>query len=82
MLNQKEKIEYLKLYLSHKKNNYGDTVKDDIYFYFFDLKNFNFNFLSNLETKKDIETKIEFLVSKVILNEHQDGFNNIINEYM
>ncbi len=82
MLNQKQKIEYLELYLSHKNDNYGDTVKEDIYFYYFDLGNFNFNFLRKLETKNEIETKIEFLVSKVILNEHQDSFNSIIEEYM
>ena len=82
MLNQKQKIEYLELYLSHKNDNYGDTIKDDIYSYFFDLEKSDFKFLVKLETKNEIETKIEFLVSKVILNEHQDGFNSIIEEYM
>ena len=82
MLNQKQKIDYLKLYLSLKNDNYGDTVKEDIYFYYFDLENFNFNFLKKLETKKEIETKIEFIVSKFILNKHQDNLNNILNEYL
>lgn len=82
MLSQNQKIEYLKHYLSLKNGNYGDTIKTDIYFELFDLQNFSFDFLIKLKTKKEIENKIEFIVSKLILNEHQDGFKNILHEYL
>jgi hypothetical protein len=82
MLSKNEKINYLKLFLSIKNDSYGDTIKDDLYFYFFDLEKSDFSFLEKLQEKEDIETRIEFLISKIILNEHHEGIENIINDYL
>jgi len=78
MLTISEKINHFELYLSQKNNNYGDTIKEDLSIQFFDFDNFNFDFLKKLKTKKEIENKIEFIVSKIILHEHEDGINSII----
>lgn len=76
-----EKIEYLKKYLEIKKDNYGDEMKDELLFCFFE-NNYSINFLNNLKTKVDIENKVEFLVSKMILHENEDGLTNIILNYI
>ncbi|MEA1953665.1 MAG: hypothetical protein U9O24_04685 [Campylobacterota bacterium] len=86
MLNLNTKINYFKKYLEVKNNSYADAIKDEIYLYFFDLygniEDMNgFLFLDTMQTKKDIEYHIDFLVSKIIMNEHQDGLNEIIYEY-
>lgn len=38
-------------------------------------------FLEKLTTKKEIEEKLEFVVSKIIMHEHEDGLENLIHEY-
>ena len=78
MLNLEQKIEYFKNCLENKNDNYADIMKNEIYFYFFENER-NFNFLNNLNLKEEIENKIEFVVSNMILNEHQDGIENIIS---
>ncbi len=83
MLDIKNKISYFKEYLSVKNNNYGDEMKAEIYFNLFELGNeSDFMFLEKLNTKKEIEYKIEILVSKMILHEHEDSLNNIIVNYI
>lgn len=81
MLSFEEKIESFIAYLEIKNNNYGDIVKDDIYFHFFENEN-SLGFLHKIESKIEIENKIEFLVSKIILHEHEDAFSNIIYNYL
>lgn len=87
MLSIKEKITYFKDYLLSYKNNYGDVMKDEIYSYFFESQDDNydinkFSFLKQLQTIKDIEVKSEFIVSKMILHENEDGLHNIIEEFL
>ncbi|MGB0999195.1 MAG: hypothetical protein ACPGVE_02540 [Flavobacteriales bacterium] len=81
MLSLNNKIKHFKDYISIKNENYGDMMKDEIYFYFFENEN-NLDFLNNLESENDIENKVEFLVSKMILNEHQEGLGYIIENYV
>ncbi len=81
MLSFEEKTEWFKSQLEIKHNNYGDEIKDEIYFHFFENKN-RLDFLSELESKVQIENKLEFLVSKIIMHEHEDGLANIIHNYV
>lgn len=81
MLVLEDKIEYFKNYLETKNKNYGDVMKDEIYFHFFENVN-SFDFLNLIETEKDIENKVEFLVSKMIRHEHEDGLTNIIYNHI
>lgn len=78
MLNFEEKIEVLKTYLEKEKGNYGDEMKNEIYFRFFENE-CDFKFLNDLHTKQEIENKIELIVSRMILHEHDDELQNIIS---
>jgi hypothetical protein len=81
MLSEEGKVQFLKEYLSLKNDSYGDKMKEEILFYFFDLDN-GVNSLDHLNTENEIKSKIEFLVSKMILHEHEDGLHNIIENYI
>lgn len=85
MLTLKEKQLYFKDYLLVQNGSYADKVKDSIYDYFFEFKEeelSNFIFLDRFEDTKDIKNKIEFLVSKIILHEDDDSFENLLHEYI
>ena len=77
MLKLYEKIEIFKRYLDKKDDSYADMMKDEIYFCFFENER-DFKFLEDLNTKEEIEGKMELVISKMIMNEHQDGLENII----
>ncbi len=79
MLNSQQKIAYFKQYLSTKNDNFGDEMKEEIAFYYENNK--DFVFLENLNSCQQIIEKVEFLVSKMILHEHEDGLQNIIQNY-
>lgn len=81
MLNTLQKIEFFKEYLCAKNENYGDKMKEEIYFCFFENR-FDINFLNSLNTNQDIENKVEFLVSKMILHDHEDGLDAVILNYL
>jgi len=82
MLNYKEKIDFLAEYLSLKNKNYADLIKEELYIQIFDFENISSQFLEKIKTKQEIIDKIEFVVSKVVLHEHETGINNIISEYL
>ena len=82
MLTENEKVSILKDKLLHQSNNYSDVMKTEIYSYFFDLENGNIaEFLNKFSTKENIESHIDFLVSKMILHENEEGLFSIIEEY-
>lgn len=81
MLSLNEKAAFLEDYLNLKNGSYGDFIKDEIYFYVFE-NSMDLKFLDILHSKNDIENKIDFIISKIILHEHQSGNNTIINEYL
>jgi len=80
MLSYEDKIEIIKQYLEIKNGNYSDFMKEELYFHFIENDN-DCSFLSSIETKVEIERKIDFLVSKMIIHEHEEGLNEIINHY-
>lgn len=80
MLNIKEKINLLEKSLLSRNESYGDVMKDEIYFYFFENER-GFEFLNKLNNEKEIEIKVDFLVNKMIKHEHEEGLHIIIEEY-
>ncbi len=82
MLSFEEKIAYFEHCLENQNRNYHDTMKDEIYLYFFELENGNFDFLNTLKTQDEIRNKVDFLVSKMVMHEHEDGLYNIIENYI
>lgn len=80
MLSIEKKINFLEKTLLLRNESYGDFMKDEIYFYFFENEQ-GFKFLNNLNSKKEIEIKVDFLVSKMIIHEHEEGLYAIIEEY-
>lgn len=81
MLDLCGKIFFLKEYLSIKNDSYGDEMKVQLSFHFFDLEK-DKSFLDHLNSEDEIRDKIDFLVSKMILHEHEDGLNSIIENYI
>lgn len=78
MLTIKQKIKYFEEYLLDNSN----WMKEELYLYFFELENGNFKFLEHLNSKTEIENKINFLISKMAMHEHEDSLFNIIESYI
>ncbi len=69
-MTQLQKINYLELLLNESNDSYADSFKTDILFYFnddFTEENLQFHFLNQLETKDEIEKKLDFLLSQFVL---------------
>ncbi len=81
MLNYDQKIKFLSDYLCLKSDSYGDKMKDEIYSYYFDLEN-EIAFLDDINTEEEIKQKVDLTVSKMILHEHEDGLESIIQQYL
>lgn len=81
MLSRKKKIQILRAYLCLTNDSYGDKMREELFFYFFEL-NIDTSFLDALSTEEEIKIKVDLLVSKMILHEHQDGLKNIIESYL
>ena len=81
MMNKQQKIQIFTNYLNQKNDSYADNIKQELYFHFIELEN-DLDFLDNLNTEKCIITKVDFIVSKIILLEYKDGLENIIQAYM
>jgi hypothetical protein len=81
MLSLENKIEFLEQYLEIKNDSYNDQMKEEIYFHLFENRN-EFEFLNKLKSKEEIENKIDFLISKMIMHEHEEGLEIIIDNYI
>jgi len=82
MLDLDEKISYFEQCLQNTNTNYYDKMKEEIHLYFFEMENGTFDFLESLHTQLEIENKVNFLVSKMVMHEHEDGLHNIIENYI
>jgi hypothetical protein len=80
-LNLEAKINLFKHHLELKNANYTDYLKDELHFYFFENNN-DLSFLNELETDSQIISKVDFLISKIIKHEHEEGINEIISRYV
>lgn len=81
MLSKNEKIDILKSSLSVRYESYGDVMRDEIKDYFAENQN-ELSFLDKLKTVEEIEHKVDFIVGKMILHEHEDSLQNIIINYI
>lgn len=77
MLSFNEKIELLKNYLEDIKDNYADSFKTDILFYFDEFENPDesdpkFIFLRQLNSKEEIHRWVDNLTSKIVLKYDED----------
>lgn len=81
MLSKNEKIDILKTSLSLRYESYGDLMRDEISDYFAENQN-ELSFLDTLKTAKEVQNKVNFIVSKMILHEHEDSLQNIIVNYI
>ncbi len=86
MLTISEKIDFFEQRLLIQNGSYADTIKDEIYDYFFermgnssDIE--NFSFLNCLVSSEEIEHKVNLIVSKIIMHEHHAGIEDLIVEY-
>lgn len=80
MLNFESKKEIFKNILDMKNDSYGDFMKDEIYFHFFVNEN-DLTFLNKYKNFDEIEEKVNFLISKMIMFEDKEGLSEIIHHY-
>lgn len=80
MLNFESKKEIFKNILNMKNDSYGDFMKDEIYFHFFVNEN-DLTFLNKYKNFDEIEEKVNFLISKMIMLEDKEGLSEIIHHY-
>jgi predicted AAA+ superfamily ATPase len=81
MLSENEKIAAFEASLAVRHESYGDVMRDEIKSYYAENKS-ELSFLDKLQTVEEIENKVNFVVSKMILHEHQDNLQNIIVNYI
>jgi hypothetical protein len=82
-----EKIQHLENYLYQEEQNFADSFKCDIAFYFnedFTEENQRLSFLKNLNSIQEIETFVENLTSQFVLKFYPEGEteNDFIHEYL
>jgi hypothetical protein len=87
MLTINEKIIFFKQKLLIQNGSYADTIRNEVYEYFFerigdssDIE--NFSFLNTIVSSKEIEEKVDLIVSKIIMHQHHAGIEDLINEYV
>lgn len=85
MLSLTDKIYYLENYLNKSQDNYADSFKTDILFFFdeFEETNSRLSFLNNLNTYNEIEDWVNRLTSKIVLkfDEKSEQINDFILNY-
>ena len=75
MLKQKDKIAVLKEYLYDNQDNFADSFKTDILFYFNEFEdnlNFDLRFLNELNSKEDIHIWVDNLTSNIVMKFNED----------
>lgn len=86
MLSIEEKISYFENSLSRIEENYSDSFKSDIMFFFgdFNLENPLLQFLDKLESLNEIENWISKLTSRIVMkfDEEHDQINDFVYDYL
>lgn len=85
MLTINKKIAFFEQELLTQDGSYADSIKDEIYDYFFERIGDsssveNFSFLNFFNSKVEIKNKLNMMVSKIIMHEHHAGLEDIIEE--
>lgn len=77
-----QKILVLQTILSEVRENYVDSFKTDVLFYFgdFEEEDVKLDFLKNLKYEVDIKARVELLLSKIVLqfNHEEDSLGDFI----
>lgn len=80
-----EKILYLEDFLNGDDDNYADSFKTDILFFFDDFSesNFMFEFLEKINSKDEIENWVNKLTSRIVmrLDDEQETVSDLIADY-
>lgn len=76
------KISYFKLLLQLPETGIRKEKKQEIFEYYFDLENGSFQFLENHNSKEEIEMRLDLVIHKLIMHEHEDEIWEIIEEYI
>jgi hypothetical protein len=83
LLAKPEKINYFEKLLLEEAGNYADEIRSEIHFRFFESEdNPEFKFLDGIETPEAISKKLDFVVSKLIMHEDDDSFEELLWEYL
>ena len=77
MFTLEEKIEVFKTELLSKNESYADTMKDEIYFFFFENE-YSFDFLIELNSIEAIQNKVNVIIHKMIMHEDKEELKDII----
>ncbi len=82
-LSKPEKIKLFKSLLLEENGSYADEIREGIYFYFFESVNDpEFKFLDKMDNAETISKKLDFAVSKIIMHEDDDRFEELVWEYL
>lgn len=83
MLSFEEKISYLQHSLNKVGENYADSFKTDILFFFddFNTENTKLQFLNTIQSINEIEHWIIKLTSRIVMKEDDLEVNEIISDY-
>jgi len=86
MLTLSQKIIFLKEILNAPHENYAESFKTEIGFFFEDLEEDHilFHFLNPLNTKEEIEAWVEKLCSRIVLKHDppQESLNGFIIDFL
>ncbi len=77
MLTLEEKIEIFKTELLSKNESYANTMKEEIYFFFFENE-YPFDFLNDLNSVEAIQNKVNVIIHKMIMHEDEEELRDII----
>lgn len=83
MLSFAEKISYLEYSLNKIEENYADSFRVNILFFFddFNIENTKLQFLNNIHSFNEIEHWITKLTSRIVMKEDDIKVNEIISDY-
>ena len=79
MLDLNEKIRIFENILNQEEINYSDTFNSYIELM---SENYNYSFLNNLKSKKEIKYWISKLKSRIVMREDDDILEEIISDYI
>ena len=77
-----QKIFYFKSLLLLSEDGIRKQMKNEIFKYYFEFENGSFQFLVKLHSREEIENKLDLVIHKIIMHEHEDEIWNIIEEYI
>jgi len=77
MLTHIQKIQIFKSEILSRNGSYADTLKDEIYFFFFENE-FSFDFLNELNSEEAIKNKVAVLIHQMVMHEDENNLQDII----